>query len=499
MKHYHSSYCFEMGLGGINVKNDKPTASEYIRFFLEDANRPAVVMKLDGMVCQTNGQFKKLFDMGESWNIRELFDCDSTRIWDDFFNIVAKKSRTFFARRVIFASDSAGSIKVRLMYCPEERKVIALFTFPKSVQKEAEVTYLKAYRKSDNFMVLIDMNGVICDMNELSQEFINIPREDLIGKKGEDLIALFISSEKGVSNYINRVVKEGRAEMTRRFERTPGDIRYYHITSFFDEETQMYLTRMTDRTAKAVLEERLAHADSLSSVGQLAASIAHEIRNPMTTLKGFIQLLKVTSPEDSQEYLTVIDEEIIRMESILSEMLILSKPSTSEKEILSLQDVVSDISQVIYPKARLENIIIVHRNLTISDEFIYGDAGKLKQVLLNIFKNSLEAMTDGGTLTIEIENEGDSSIKLSITDTGEGMHTSQINNIFTPFFTMKETGTGLGLPFVMKTIKDHDGTIKVESEVGVGTKFTLTFPSAVTYMPFESVDGLALSESGRLA
>ncbi len=104
------------------------------------------------------------------------------------------------------------------------------------------------------------------------------------------------------------------------------DVSYYQISTLYDSETQTYLIRMNDRTEEMAMEKRLAHSNSLSTIGELAASIAHEIRNPMTTLKGFVQLLKISATADTMKYLSVIDEEIDRMESILSEMLILSKP-----------------------------------------------------------------------------------------------------------------------------------------------------------------------------
>ena len=113
------------------------------------------------------------------------------------------------------------------------------------------------------------------------------------------------------------------------------------------------------------MEKHLAHSNSLSTIGELAASIAHEIRNPMTTLKGFVQLLKISATSDTMKYLTVIDEEIVRMESILSEMLILSKPALNEKTTFSLEVLVADMIQVVHPKALMDGITITQKEITI--------------------------------------------------------------------------------------------------------------------------------------
>ncbi|WP_248511554.1 PAS domain-containing sensor histidine kinase, partial [Sporosarcina sp. NCCP-2222] len=129
------------------------------------------------------------------------------------------------------------------------------------------------------------------------------------------------------------------------------------------------------------------------------------------------------------------------------------------------------------PKALLENIHIVQNRNLCSTPFVYGDIDKLKQVILNLCKNAFEAMTAGGTLTISSDEE-DGQLILSIGDTGKGMSLQQVNQVFMPFFSSKAGGTGLGLPFVLKTVEEHGGTISVESEVGRGTRFLLKFPRA---------------------
>lgn len=154
----------------------------------------------------------------------------------------------------------------------------------------------------------------------------------------------------------------------------------------------------------------------------------------------------------------------------------------------------ADMVQVMYPKALLENITIEQKETDAQSTLINANANKIKQVLLNIFKNAFEAMSSGGTLTTSIELKEAEQLVLRISDTGKGMNANQINRVFMPFFTCKPEGTGLGLPFVLKTIEEHGGSVLVESEVDKGTTFIVTFPLVIAH-----ISGLVLDEKKLLS
>lgn len=163
------------------------------------------------------------------------------------------------------------------------------------------------------------------------------------------------------------------------------------------------------------------------------------------------------------------------MEEILSEMLNLSKPTVRNKKIISVNGLIKNIVRIIHPKATLENKIIQNyeRNFEMC---LVGEEGRLKQVFLNLLKNSLESMHPGGTLSIFTQKCEGNFVNIIIKDTGKGIDEQNLNQIFMPYFTTRPDGTGLGLPFVLKTVEDHEGTVSVSSEVGKGTSFILTFP-----------------------
>lgn len=365
--------------------------------------------------------------------------------------------------------------------------------------KEQKACYLNALKKSDRCIVFIDENGVVQDVNELFYEYFNVEQDYLIGKRITVFGELFTPPLFKYEEFFRQLKEEGRAETLSHYEQSPGVISYYRMVAFFDEDADIYILRVADETELINLKEQLAHKSMLSETVQLAASVVHEIRNPLTTLKGFTQLLGISATGESKKYLSVIDDEIVRMESILNELLLVSQPQEDDKEIVSLKDILSKVLYVISAKASLEGITIVEKEVTFTDINIYGNENKLKQVLFNLLKNALESMTPGGILTTELTIGEDGSAKLTIEDTGKGIGAEQLSQIFTPYFTTRSEGTGLGLSFVAKVVEDYEGTITANSEVGIGTKFTLSFPPKFLLRSNGTVDERVLSAIGSMA
>ena len=361
---------------------------------------------------------------------------------------------------------------------------VELLRFSMCLDREKEgleVNKLKVFQKSEVLIINLGPSGTIKNVNEHSKALLGFAREDLIGKSACDFGLLLGYSKDDSLKFMRKTMYEGFAETSLTFTKSEEETCYFHVKSYYDEALGMFTIRMVDRTKKVEKENRRAHKESLYEVGQLAASIAHEIRNPITTLKGFTQLLRNSTAEESEKYLTVIDDEITRMETILNEMLVLSKPTVEEKSYVSLLELVTKMVNLFQPKARIEGISIAQVNGDLEEVIILGYEGKLKQALLNLMKNALEAMTSGGTLTIRFEVLNTKEVNIIVSDTGKGMSVTQLNQIFMPFFTTRADGTGLGLPYVIKTIEEHGGTVSVSSEVGKGSKFILSFPSVTLH------------------
>ncbi|MBO0585961.1 ATP-binding protein [Sporosarcina sp. E16_8] len=452
---------------------------KHITFLLDDTIRPGAVFNLEGGLLHVNNSFCEKFVTNGKENIKDFFINPIINLWDDAISNIKRSENKTFEVNIRLVGNRVDVVKMHLAYFEDVQQVIALFDVPQSIVDKAEKTYIHAFRNSDSFMVVIDRDGTIYDVNDLHTSYFNLPKDYFVGKTVGAIVKLFPNDTELIVNYFKEVNLYGFAEITTKYIRNVNDVSYYQITTLYDCESQTYLIRMNDRTEEMAMEKRLAHSNSLSTIGELAASIAHEIRNPMTTLKGFVQLLKISATADTMKYLSVIDEEIDRMESILSEMLILSKPGLNEKTTFSLGVLVADMIQVVYPKALMDGITITQKDNILKDSLIVGDSDKIKQVLLNLFKNAIEAMTPGGNLSIFVNLDSPGKVILGVSDTGKGMDKYQVKKVFIPFFTTKSDGSGLGLPFVLKNIEEHGGTVTVESKVDIGTTFIVTFPSAM--------------------
>ncbi|RIW30881.1 two-component sensor histidine kinase [Bacillus salacetis] len=222
------------------------------------------------------------------------------------------------------------------------------------------------------------------------------------------------------------------------------------------------------------MNDELRHTEKLAAVGRFATSISHEVRNPLASLKGFTQLQHEKHPEDS-EYYTIMINEIERISSLLDDLLVIGKPKGMNFESLDIQEIIEYVAKVMENDARNLNVSI---NLKIEDtlSLIECDGKHLKQVLINLVKNGMEAMPEGGEITIKAEMEGSDRILLSVRDEGLGIAEKDLEMLGTAFHTTKSDGTGLGLMVSFKIIEEHHGAIHYESVEGDGTTVSIQLP-----------------------
>ncbi|MBO8165078.1 MAG: HAMP domain-containing protein [Brevibacillus sp.] len=236
-----------------------------------------------------------------------------------------------------------------------------------------------------------------------------------------------------------------------------------------------WMVVLTDITEQEKVQEYIHQSEKLALAGQLAAGAAHEIRNPLTVIYGFIQLLggKLSEQERAQFHLPLILKEIERVNQIVTELLLLSKPSRPNYREVTLEEIISSILPLIKGEARLHNIEIVESYD--KETKLHADVEQLKQILLNLIKNAIEAMPNGGTLTVDSKCDLE-KVYLSVSDTGVGIASEDLGRIFDPFFSLKDEGTGLGLPITMRMVKNHGGDVKVYSRVNEGTSIEVSLP-----------------------
>jgi PAS domain S-box-containing protein len=220
-------------------------------------------------------------------------------------------------------------------------------------------------------------------------------------------------------------------------------------------------------------EELLINSEKLYVAGQLAAGIAHEIRNPLTSLKGFLQLI-ASGRQAGKNYYDIMKSELNRIESIVSELLMLSKPQIYELTHKDIRHIMGDTMTLLEAQAILHNI---EMELALWEEplWVRGVENQLKQVFINVLKNAIEAMIEGGKITITCEREGD-RIVVRIDDHGPGIPEEQLSKIGQPFYTTKDKGTGLGLMVSYKIVHNHQGSVRAQSRLGIGTTFEIILP-----------------------
>ncbi len=233
----------------------------------------------------------------------------------------------------------------------------------------------------------------------------------------------------------------------------------------------------TEEELKELNETLAIESQKLSVAGQLAAGIAHEVRNPLTSINGFLQLIRDDADEKTKDYLEIIFSEIKRIELVLSELLILAKPQTVSYRHIDVKETLVHVQKLLNTNAILYNIDI-RTEFSPDDLFIKGDENQLKQVFINLIKNGIESMPRGGTITLKGLLNKHNKVVLTFEDQGVGMNRDILDKLGEPFFTTKTKGTGLGLTICLRILRDHRADVRVNSEPGEGTKFFLSFESA---------------------
>ncbi|MFC0295991.1 ATP-binding protein [Geobacillus jurassicus] len=349
--------------------------------------------------------------------------------------------------------------------------------------EENEQQLLTLINSMPDFVCFKDSEGRWLRVNDFGRRLYRLEHIDYIGKMDRELGELVPFFKEAFAQCIEsdrEAWKSGK--VTRREESfaTPdGEVKTFDVIKvpLFDENgaRKGLLTIGRDITQQKLAEELLLKKEKLSVLGELAAGIAHEIRNPLTSMKGFIQMMQETR-EVNDHYMRIMLSELGRINQIVSELLVLAKPQSHDYRPFLLSEAVSYVISLIGHEATLNNVSIsVHNNAP--KACVYGDQNQIVQVLLNIMKNAIEAMPEGGNLYVRVA-EADGKIYVDVADTGVGISKERLQKIGEPFFTLKEKGMGLGLTTSMKIVQEHKGTMRIESEVGKGTTVHLTFPSS---------------------
>ncbi|MCA0987727.1 PAS domain S-box protein [Guptibacillus algicola] len=249
------------------------------------------------------------------------------------------------------------------------------------------------------------------------------------------------------------------------------------IVPFLDDEGEpyQYVYIRKDITNRKQTEEFLRTSDKLSVIGELAAGVAHEIRNPLTSLKGFTQILKSRlSDESDQEFIKIMMSELDRINMIVNEFMVLARPQAVTYEKANILDLIENVLTLIETQAILNNVQIFTR-LIKTVPAITCSENQIKQVLINVLKNAIEAMPDGGEIVVSVYVDS-TDIMIEVKDNGTGIPDHQLSHLGEPFYTTKKKGNGLGLMICRRIIQNHKGEMTFASEEGLGTTVAIKLP-----------------------
>jgi signal transduction histidine kinase len=227
-----------------------------------------------------------------------------------------------------------------------------------------------------------------------------------------------------------------------------------------------------------VHQSQLEHADRLASTGEMAASIAHEIKNPLAGILGAVQVFdsEVTDDDPKKEILSEMKVQLERMNHAVNDLLSYARPAQPVFEPVRLHDLIKKIVTLL-PHQFKEKNIVIKEELSPDTILIHADKKQFQQVMWNIVLNGMQAMDHGGVLTIRT-GTADGKVTITIKDTGKGIPPDQVERVFKPFYTTKHKGTGLGMTISRRIIEQHNGSILVRSTVGTGTIVEILLPSA---------------------
>ena len=347
----------------------------------------------------------------------------------------------------------------------------------------ASLSRIKAF--SDNVvenvpigLLALDHQGKIAAFNRGAEAILQMSASQVIGQSADRILPA------GLQDEINHSKKQADV-IEKEIECKMGGGKMVPLeigASSLKDENDVFLGNVLlfkDLTEVRALRREVARSQRLASVGRLAAGVAHEIRNPLSSIKGFATYFKERYPDrpEDQQTADIMIQEVDRLNRVVGQLLEFARPISIEPETISLEALLNDAVRLIKERAAEKNITVNTRN-SAQINTAWGDPDRINQILLNLFLNAIDAMENGGELDVEISSDDSREICISVSDTGCGISPQHIPRVFDPYFTTKSTGTGLGLAIAHNIAEAMGGRISVESLQDRGTIFRVFFPNS---------------------
>jgi len=334
-------------------------------------------------------------------------------------------------------------------------------------------------------LVSLDADGHVATVNAGARAILGLGSETVDGADVDDVVRVEPAADK---REVDRVLT-GEREVLEAETRVVGKEGSVPValsaSSLRDEEGKRAGTVLLFQDLREIeeLKEAVERERHLASLGRLAAGVAHEVRNPLSSLKGFAQFFrtKFTPGSEEERYSDIMIEEVERLDRVVQELLDFARPVTPDRTPTPPNTIVDEALALVSEDAQFKRVTI-EKKLPEGLPDVLVDPMQIRQAVLNVLLNAIEAMSEGGTLTIETAGtdpvDGTPTVTLSVTDTGQGMSAEEVGKLFEPFYTTKPRGTGLGMTVVSRVVEQNGGRIGVRSAPGEGTTFSLVLPVA---------------------
>ncbi|MCQ6279027.1 ATP-binding protein [Bacillus sp. EB600] len=425
--------------------------------------------------------------------IEEIFCADEAAgVNENYLKaIFNKQSLTFEENLIINHIDKTFETTIIPIFIEDQQDCRYILGVSRDIsdRKTYERTLLEA--KSELESIIKQQQALILRIEKENEDFyhtlsegrlfnqLGLTSNDLIGKRPEDMFPKEIAA---IVTHHYQLCWESQEKVIFEFFDPTKQYEVYWLTVVSpiieNGQTTSLLVYAVDILDRKKSEESMMQTEKLALIGELAAGIGHELRNPLTAIKGFIQLMRENKQTVKDEFLDVIDAELESLNHIAGELMILAKPQVQNFSELNVIQLLNEVVFLLEPEAFRQGIKVTKK---FESQFapVYGEKYQLKQVFINLIKNALDALNGRSNeeITIKCELLTTETI-VTISDNGCGIPKEILDKIGEPFYTTKEKGNGLGLLVSYRIIKNHNGTIECTSEEGNGTSFIIHFPNS---------------------
>ncbi|MBO1512495.1 PAS domain S-box protein [Metabacillus bambusae] len=478
------------------------TTKQRLESFINDNIDSIYIIDLEGQVLQVNKSFERIF----GWSEQEILGQKLPTIPKDLLNEAQHLYQKVVSGESITEVETVRKrkderlIDISLTLSPiqdTKGNVVAISSISRDISKrkqterelhrlhqqlqESEMKYRALIEQASDAVYLIELDEEqfptrFIEVNPVGSARFESSREEILSRPFTDTV----SANSRMLMKIVENIRNGKQCFTLQDEyifKTGKKITTeFSVRVFKLGEKEVFLAISRDITERLKTEELLRKSEKLAVVGHLATAIAHEIRNPLTTIKGFVKLLQNNLNEENQYYVEFISKEIEQIEVVTNEFMAVAKPEAVKVQLNDLQLLLNQAIVLLQPQVLMNNIEIKIEIKT-DIQFIYCEGIQLKQVFINILKNAIESMPTGGEVTIEINEVDNNRLSIRFIDQGCGIPKERIPFLGEPFYSIKEVGIGLGLMSCYKIVETHQGTIGIESEVEKGTIVEIILPS----------------------